>query len=77
MCGLSSEEKLKIVGKLVGRKSIINESMIYQCMLDINELDKIITVSNMAKILKCSSRTIHRNMGEELKKEKQFLNKKL
>jgi len=73
-CGLSKVEKLKIVGQLIGRKTIINEEVIYQCMLDLNEDNKKITIGKLAGLLKCSSRTIHRNMSEELKKEKNLLN---
>jgi len=32
--GLSKVEKLKIVGQLIGRKSMLDEEAIYQCMLD-------------------------------------------
>jgi hypothetical protein len=74
MCGLKAEEKLKIVGKLIGRQSIVNNEVIYQCMLDINDIGKKITIAKLAKILKCSSRTIHRNMSAELKEEKNLLN---
>lgn len=77
MCGLSSEEKLKIVGQLSGRASKIDNGAIYQCMLDINDMGKKITISNLAMSLKCSSRTIHRNIDEELKREKELLNKAL
>ena len=44
-------------------------------MIDINDLSEKITISKIAKLLKCSSRTIHRNMGEELKREKELLNR--
>ena len=73
-CGLSKIEKLKIVGKLIGRKSIINEEIIYQYMLDIHENGEKITIGKLAELLKCSSRTIHRNMSTELKQEKDLLN---
>jgi len=71
--GLDKSKKLSIVGKLIGRKSI-DEKNIYQCMLDINDMNEKITISKLAKLLKCSSRTIHRNMSIELKKEKDLLN---
>ena len=77
MSGLTTEEKLKIVGKLAGRKSIVNDDLIYQCMLDINDEGKKITISKLANLLKCSSRTIHRNMCNDLKEEKELLNKEL
>ena len=71
--GLDRKQKLSIVGQLIGRKSI-EEERIYQCMLDINDMDEKITISKIAKLLQCSSRTIHRNMSTELKKEKDILN---
>jgi len=73
-CGLDKSEKLSIVGKLIGRKSIINEEAIYQCMLDLNDMGKKITIGRIAGLLDCSSRTIHRNMSDELRKEKDLLN---
>ena len=71
--GLDRKQKLSIVGQLIGRKSI-EEERIYQCMLDLNDTGKKITISKIAKLLQCSSRTIHRNMSDELKKEKDILN---
>jgi DeoR/GlpR family transcriptional regulator of sugar metabolism len=43
-------------------------------MLDINDMGKKITINRLAGLLNCSARTIHRNMGYELKKEKELLN---
>ena len=73
-CGLSKIQKLKIVGQLIGRKTMIDEEAIYQCMIDLNDMGKKITIGRLAGLLDCSSRTIHRNMSEELKKEKDLLN---
>jgi hypothetical protein len=73
-CGLTLTQKLKIVGELIGRSSKIHEDDIYQCMLDINDLGKKITINRLADLLNCSARTIHRNMGYQLKKEKELLN---
>ena len=73
-CGLDLREKLVIVGKLAGRSTIIDEGIIYQVMLDISNKKETITIKKIAEILKCSSRTIHRNMSLELKKEKDILN---
>jgi hypothetical protein len=73
--GLSKEEKLRIVGELIGRSKRIHEDDIYQCMLELHDLGKKITIGKIAGLLDCSSRTIHRNMGEELKREKELLNK--
>jgi len=75
--GLTKEEKLKVVGELIGRSKRIHSDDIYQCMLDVNELNKKITIAKLAKLLKCTTRTIHRNMGAELKREKELLNKQL
>ena len=73
--GLSKEEKLSIVGELIGRSKRIHKDDIYQCMLDLHDLGKKITMTQLALWLECSTRTIHRNMGEELKREKELLNK--
>jgi hypothetical protein len=73
-CGLDVKQKLSIVGKIIGRKNMIDEEAIYQCMLDLHDRGKKITIGRIAGLLDCSSRTIHRNMGEELKQEKDKLN---
>jgi hypothetical protein len=72
--GLDKSQKLSIVGKLIGRKSMIDEESIYQCMVDLNHDGKKITIGRIAGLLDCSSRTIHRNMSDELRKEKDLLN---
>jgi len=74
---LSKEEKLSIVGELIGRSKRIHADDIYQCMLEINNNGKKITIAKLAKLLNCASRTIHRNMCAELKREKELLNKQL
>ena len=76
-CGLTKEEKLSIVGELIGRSKRIHEDDIYQCMLDLNDLGKKITIGRIAGLLDCTSRTIHRNMSTELKREKELLNQQL
>mgnify|MGYP001058541090 FL=1 len=76
-CGLEIHEKLSIVGQLSGRSKKISGKDIYGCMLDINAADKKITVSLLAKLLCCSTKTVHRNLTDELKKEKNILNKNL
>ena len=75
--GLCKEEKLRIVGSLIGRSSKVDGEAIYQCMIDLNEFGKNITIGRIAGLLDCSTRTIHRNMCFELKKEKELLNKQL
>jgi len=73
--GLSKEEKLRVVGELIGRSKRIHEDDIYQCMIDLNDMGKSITIGRIAGLLDCSTRTIHRNMCVELKREKELLNK--
>ena len=75
--GLCKEEKLHIVGTLIGRSKRVHPDDIYQCMLDINDWGKKITIGRIAGLLNCSTRTIHRNMCTELKREKELLNKQL
>ena len=74
--GLDLSGKLKIVGQLIGRSSIDKE-MIYDTMLDLNDMGKKITISRIAGLLDCSARTIHRHMCDTLKQEKQKLNEEL
>jgi len=76
-CTLSMEDKLKIVGKLIGRSKQIHQDDIYQCMVDINDMGNKITLANIADLLDCSKRTIQRNMCEELKREKELLNQQI
>ncbi len=76
-CYLSVEEKLKIVGSLVGKSKRIHEDDIYDSMLYINDKGQKITISKLAKHLECSDRTIYRTMGNTLKKEKELLNNEI
>ena len=69
-------QKLSIVGQLVGR-SKISENEIYDGMLIINDNKEKITIAKLAKALGCSTRTIYRNISNELKKEKELLNQQL
>ena len=46
-------------------------------MLDLNDNKEKITIAKLAKLLKCTTRTIYRNMGNQLKQEKEILNKEL
>ena len=75
--GLSLSEKLSIVGRLIGRSKRICEEDIYQCMIDLNDSKQKITIAKLAKLLKCTTRTIYRNMGNQLKREKEILNKEI
>tara|TARA_R100001224_G_scaffold5062_1_gene2870 strand:- start:557 stop:1183 length:627 start_codon:yes stop_codon:yes gene_type:complete len=74
--GLNLSEKLKIVGKLIGR-SKLDKEQIYECMLDLNHMGKKITVSRIARLLECSARTIYRHMCNDLKHEKYILNEEV
>ena len=74
---MSKEEKLRIVGELIGRSKRIHEDDIYECMIDLNDMSKKITIGRIAGLLDCSARTIHRNMCAELKREKELLNQQL
>jgi len=74
---LTPEQKMSIVGSLIGRSRRVDEEAIYQCMLDLNEYGQKITISRIAGLLNCSARTIQRNICKELKKEKELLNKQL
>ncbi len=74
--GLNLSEKLKIVGKLIGR-SKLDKEQIYECMLDLNHMGKKITISRVAGLLDCSARTIYRHMCNDLKHEKYILNEEV
>ena len=73
--GLTMRQKLVIVGQLIGRDRLVNKEMIYQCMLDLHDIGKKITVIGLARELKCSPRTIYRSLSNDLKQEKELLNK--
>ena len=75
--GLCTEEKLRVVGELIGRSKRIHQDDIYQCMLDIHDWGKKITISRIAGLLDCSTRTIHRNLDVELRREIKLLNQQL
>jgi len=75
--GMCKEEKLRIVGQLIGRSKTITKDNIYELMLSLNHSGWKITIQRLAIRLNCSTRTIHRNMSEELKREKELLNKQL
>jgi len=75
--GMCKEEKLRIVGKLLGRSKRIHKDDIYDLMLSLNHSGWKITIKRLAIRLNCTTRTIHRNMCNELKREKELLNKQL
>ena len=74
---LTLNEKLSIVGQLIGRSSRVWPEDIYQCMCDMNEFGKKITWGRVAGLLDCSVRTVYRNLDDQLKQEKQILNESL
>lgn len=74
--GLTTKEKLQIVGKMVGKRKL-SEAEIYDAMLMLHNEHERITIIKIAEGLGCSTRTVHRNMSVELKKEKELLNKEL
>ena len=74
--GLDMRQKLSIVGKMIGRTKL-SETEIYDAMLLINNEGEKITIAKIAQYLKCSTRTIYRNMSNELKREKELLNQQL
>ena len=74
---LSKEEKLRIVGELIGRTKKFHGGDLYDIMLMLNHGGWKITIARLARGLDCSTRTVHRNMSEELKREKDLLNQQL
>ena len=76
-CGLDKSEKLSIVGKLIGRMNGIKKEDIYTSMLLLNNSSEKITIAKLANSLKCTPRTIHRHMCNELKTEKENLNNQI
>ena len=72
---LSKEEKLRVVGELIGRTKKFHGGDIYDVMLMLNHGGWSITIARLARGLDCSTRTVHRNMTEELRREKELLNK--
>jgi len=75
--GLTLNEKLSIVGKMIGKTKKVNESDIYDVMLYMHDIKQKITIKKIAEHFGCAIRTIHRNMSNELKKEKEILNNEL
>ena len=74
---LSKEEKLRIVGSLIGRSKKFHGDDLYDIMLMLNHGGWKITIAKLARGLECSTRTVHRNMSVDLKREKELLNAQL
>jgi len=75
--GLDTSQKLSIVGKLIGKKKLAEPDDIYETMLYIHDNNKKITISNIAKALNVSTRTIYRNITNEIRQEKLLLNEEI
>ena len=75
--GLTKEQKLSIVGQLIGVTNKIHPDDIYECMIDMHDNKQKITIRRLSELLNVSSRTIHRHMCEDLKREKELLNREL
>ena len=75
--GLTKEQKLSIVGQLVGQSPRVCSDDIYAVMIDMHDMREKITIGRIARLLDCSSRTIYRHMCQDLKKEKELLNQQL
>ena len=75
--GLEKSEKLSIVGALIGRLKRVHPDDVYACMIDLHDMNKKITIRAISGALGCSSRTVHRNMCDELRREKELLNREL
>jgi len=76
-CGLEAREKLSIVGKMVGRMKKAEPPDIYEAMLGIHDNNKKRTISKIARTLNVSTRTVYRNITEEIRKEKILLNEEI
>ena len=75
--GLCVEEKLRVVGELIGRTKKIHPDDIYQCILDLHDYGEKVTIGRIAGLLDCSTRTIHRNLDITLRREIKLLNQQL
>ena len=76
-CRLNKLEKLRIVGGLIGRMNGIKKEDIYDAMLYKNHCNEKITIKWLSELLKVTPRTVYRHMNDELKEEKERLNKEV
>ena len=72
--GLTTSEKLKIVGSIIGKNKKATEEDIYDAMICIHELDQKITITKIAKFLNVTTRTIYRSTTDDLNEIKAKLN---
>ena len=76
-CRLNKLEKLRIVGGLIGRMNGIKKEDIYDAMLYKNHCNEKITIKWLSELLKVTPRTVYRHMNDDLKEEKERLNKEV
>lgn len=72
--GLTTSEKLKIVGSIIGKHRKAEPEDIYDAMICVHELDQKITISKIAKFLNVTTRTIYRSITYDLNEIKAKLN---
>ena len=72
--GLTTNEKLKIVGSIIGKHRKAEPEDIYDAMICVHELHQKITVSKIAKFLNVTTRTIYRSITDDLNEIKAKLN---
>lgn len=72
--GLTTSEKLKIVGSIIGKHRKAEPEDIYDAMICVHELDQKITISKIAKFLNVTTRTIYRSITDDLNEIKAKLN---
>jgi len=75
--GLTKEQKLSIVGSLIGVSNKIHADDIYDVMLQLHDDNKKITIKRVSELLNVSNRTVYRHMCQDLKREKELLNQQL
>lgn len=72
--GLTTSEKLKIVGSIIGKHRKAEPEDIYDAMICVHELDQKITISKIANFLNVTTRTIYRSITDDLNEIKAKLN---
>jgi len=73
-CGLTKQQKLSIVGQLIGQGPRIHSDDVYAVMVDIHDNKQKITIRKLSELLNVSSRTVYRVMCDDLRREKELLN---
>lgn len=75
--GLEKHEKLKLAGQLTGRVKKITSNDILYCMRLIHRDNQKITIQRISDMLDVEPRTIYRRMDDNMRIEKEKLNKAL